>query len=914
MRRFLCSCRLIALASAAASPCLVPASAVGPENCNPTCPNVFTESPVTDGWGKFHGAGATLFSDFFRAVASTNDFIDVDGDGCFGFDPTPTPPCGFVDQLAPGLPPCNITGCWNFTYRSVGSVNGVSEFINYQCTGDIATNSPGEDMLVNRTRVAQGGAPAADGCTDCEPSGSPYCVESIDFSLADVPGLWSTRPTDTTANTWSRNPGLTGYGFNPIDSSTGFNLPLPTLNCLNTNTTAPDAETVFETPVAWGPVLFVTNRRAGVQNISITEGRHLFVAGRMPSGENLVGATRSNGSGTRNGFMNTIGIDPAWGRGDNFGSESAVDNNFRIGPTHQATNAEGSGQIEVAVQARGLAIGFTGAAGGSRAVADQRAGRYEICDVIFDDRGGTVPVRVSVDNVLDNCDPNTGYQIGGAITFTTRGNPEQTNAGAPDYMDSRPAAAYLNNIRESIEAFSGNPNADLTLNTPGDFLARTFFLNAGVDCQPEIIPDGLGPGDPLTADPIDFNPTPGFNQALQNFIRTNNDFGAGGNPAAFGSVNKAGLIPQRLALTSGTYSDGSTSGQFANLTGVLNVGGPSNSLRLSERNDLMGDFNHDNLRDINDIGDLILAVNDPRAFVAAEGIVAGDPGQVADGNYVIPEIIGDYNGDGNLNKEDVRYHADGLAMVAGARGVGLVLDRKAGFVRVDNESNTILGDPNYFDTTLATGSYDAGDSRGDVAGSAGGPVAGAQPLGHDGAVNCLDIAYVQNSFGTWSNLDDAVFSDLSCDMNGDLRVNQADVVELVENILDTELGDVNLDGLRNAADAAIAQANLGQAGNYCDGDVNSDGIVNAADLAIIGGAGNCGACGDSNCDGAVTVGDIGFFVRAVSAGQAGWNSLFPGGNPPCDYICANDTNGDSAVSVGDIGRFVARLSAGTPCP
>jgi hypothetical protein len=76
----------------------------------------------------------------------------------------------------------------------------------------------------------------------------------------------------------------------------------------------------------------------------------------------------------------------------------------------------------------------------------------------------------------------------------------------------------------------------------------------------------------------------------------------------------------------------------------------------------------------------------------------------------------------------------------------------------------------------------------------------------------------------------------------------------------------------------------------------------------------CGPCGDSNCDGSVTVGDIGFFVRAVSAGTAGWNALFPGGVAPCDFVCANDTNGDNAVSVGDIGRFVARLSAGTACP
>ncbi|MDX2200014.1 MAG: hypothetical protein SF069_13720 [Phycisphaerae bacterium] len=878
----------------------------GPANCNPSCPNVFTETPVTDGCGKFHGAGATLFSDFFRAVASTNDFIDVDNDGCFGFDATPTPPCGFVDQLAPGLPPCNVTGCWNFTYRSVGSVNGVSEFINFQCTGDINTNSPGEDMLVNRTRVAQGGAPAADGCTDCEPSGSPYCVTSIDFSLADVPGSWATRNTDTTGNIWSRNPGLVGYGFNPITSNTGFNLPLPTLNCLNTNVLSPDANTVFETPVAWGPVLFITNKRTGVQNISILEGRHLFVSGRMPNGENLVGSTRSNGSGTRNAFMNTIGIDPAWGRGDNIGNESAVDNDFRLGANHRATNAEGSGQIEIAVQARGLAIGFTGAAGGSRAVADQRAGRYEICDVIFNDRGGSSPVRVSVDNVLDNCDPNTGYQIGGAVTFTTRGNPEQTNSGAPDYMASRPTAAYLNNIRESIESFSGSPNSDLTLNTPGDFLARTFFLNAGTDCQPELFPDGMGPGETNIADPIDFNATPGFNQTLQDFIRANNNFGAGGNPTAFGSVNRAGLVPQRLASVA-AYSDGSTTGAYANRTGAFTIGGPSTSTVLSERNDLMGDFNNDNVRDINDIPDLIEAVNNPRAFVAAEGLVAGNAGGIADGNYVIPEIIGDYDGDGDLNKDDVRYHADGLAIEGGA------LDRKAGFTLVDQASALQGLGANYFNTTLATGTYDAGDSRGDVAGSTAGAAPGAQPLGFDGTINCQDIAYVQANFGVWANLDDAALIDLSADMDGDLDVDQDDVVELVEGILDTTYGDVNLDGVKNAADRSILVANQGQPGSYCNGDLNSDGIVDAADLAIFDGGPAC-LCADSNCDGFVTVGDIGFFVDAIVGGEPAWAARFLPGTPSCGFTCANDTNNDGFVTVGDIASFVTAVSSGNACP
>jgi subtilisin family serine protease len=69
-------------------------------------------------------------------------------------------------------------------------------------------------------------------------------------------------------------------------------------------------------------------------------------------------------------------------------------------------------------------------------------------------------------------------------------------------------------------------------------------------------------------------------------------------------------------------------------------------------------------------------------------------------------------------------------------------------------------------------------------------------------------------------------------------------------------------------------------------------------------------CGDSNCDGALTVGDIGYFVTAVTQGQAAWEAQL-GGNPSCTYLCANDTNGDGAVTVGDIAAFVAVMTGGS---
>lgn len=97
-------------------------------------------------------------------------------------------------------------------------------------------------------------------------------------------------------------------------------------------------------------------------------------------------------------------------------------------------------------------------------------------------------------------------------------------------------------------------------------------------------------------------------------------------------------------------------------------------------------------------------------------------------------------------------------------------------------------------------------------------------------------------------------------------------------------------------------------------------LMSGGGLTLVGGfwavlsvGSSCGLCGDSNCDGVVSVGDIGYFVTAVAQGAAAWNSLFPGGQAPCDFLCANDTSGDGNVTVGDIGLFVAIITGSGTC-
>ncbi len=394
-------------------------------------------------------------------------------------------------------------------------------------------------------------------------------------------------------------------------------------------------------------------------------------------------------------------------------------------------------------------------------------------------------------------------------------------------------------------------------NMPAQYLATNFFLPQGIDAQ-QSLTDGM------------VFVAGGVNQALQNYIRANSVISV----PAYGSVNPAGRVPVRNGLSApNKYSDGSTTGSYTYWDGIsAYITNFSSGQRLACRNRIQGDFNKDCVRDINDASELVKAHYGPRAWQQT-AVANGNPPCPASpvcnngnqtSNNAIPEVIGDFDGDGNLTKEDLRYFADGLAMSGGQ------LNRKLGAIAIDeaivaagqalpwNDPSGNLtvppasqpNEPTFTppiavnacgDPFLATGKpYAPGDFRGDVAG--GNPTAGAQPLGWDSSIDDQDIDYCcyHAQIGDWSNINDAVYMDLSCDMDGDLDVDAADVAELVEDILGTYFGDVDLDGDRDADDEAIVQASIdgpnpciaGATCGWADGDTNCDGTVNASDLDV----------------------------------------------------------------------------------
>lgn len=854
-----------------------------------------------------NGSGATLFVDFFRDQRHANEFLDWDGDGTISIDIDLNGTPDDRDDMAANSPnPGFLDSAFMIhQYRSVGSVEGLEEFIAFQCTGDLPEVVTSERGIINRLDFAVLGvvtwAGSPGSCTDDtdadlipNASGTPLCPLSIDFANVDVPTLLSTLgPGSAVPFNWSGLPGTTGYGRNTALSlgdptQTGQSNLLANILCLNTHADSPDANTVYDHTISWSPICYIANRGTGldIDRNGVEDGaiRHsdilyLYVTGRMSSGENFNVATRDVGSGTRNGIMNSSGIDPSYGVGDHVGkriNQSVPAPQFpvprawtRIGPYHQHNNCGGSGIMEDAVRDGRLVIGYTGVAGPGRAVADARAGLYEILGVVRDvdfDGDATVGnpanpthrVRPTLNAILHNGDERTGWQLGGIQTFVTRGHPAATPydlnddgtldqidlnldgtidpnpidpaAGTP--MDSDLTAAYVYNILASIDSFDSNPSGPENARSPADFLARSFFLVSSID----EIPENHTPHIP--------EPNSKLDPVVQVFTAANSFLVANPTPS-YGSVNN-GQIPRRIANpdfnadgTSDAYSDGSTSGQyrFRNAGGLATA--PATGT-LSARNRLTGDFNRDGRRDINDIPKMLeaFANQNPALPTYFENGTnwGGSPGSLG-GDFVIVSVIGDFNNDGNFDAADIRYFADGLA-IDPASGL---LNRREAFRRIDNAWNTLPGgDNNFFNTVWADSrTYQPGDSAFDVAGAAY-VTPGAAPTGSDGVIDSRDNDYIlaQRQAGdlngdcvaSWANINEAVRFDLSADTNGDLVVS---IDDLYPALAACEPCDTDCNGTVNPFDIQSFLEVLSGSGcpcSPCAGDTDRNGTINPFDI------------------------------------------------------------------------------------
>lgn len=927
--------------------------------------------------------GATLLSNLFQAPAISNDFIDADGNGVarrFGTN----------QNLAPiGYPPA--TAVWAINYAETGSVAGLQELITF---GTVPAAIPSQvtasrsAAFYNRQRYIGSGSIAGLANTGNYGQAPTSQISALDLHVIDptldpgwagvyrndvapldVPARWGVLTTGGSPD-FSLLPGQAGYGnyaLKPV-SRTGVTITGGTNKLANldapvaqggpanlfdeSNPAAANNRTIFDTPILFAPIAPIVNFGVGKQTTSMTELRHLFATGRLPSGENLVAVTRESGSGTRNGFMNSLAIDPSWGRGDGTGSTFAADGNSQdagrpaegnLGPNFVSTNKTGTGDVESTVFNHRLSIGYVGAERAvnnswGRTTSISSVARAEILGVTHDLLGGATPVRPTAGAVLDNDPAAGGWTIGGPASLSTMGDPRSAPAAKGGYgydvldvipaparpaMPNIEAAAFVNNITRSLEAFIANAESDTNLFTPGEFMANNYLLLPSQD----KVHSATNPSAMLNNDKL--------NAGLQDYIRArsafvyNNSFytafGNGGNGGVSGKIN--GRAPTRTSP--GTYSDGADGFYHdMNNTQVAYNGAAG----LTDRNRVAGDFNGDALRNIDDASDMVKAWRHRNTVgftwtpPTGTGAIAGAPG-----SDVCIEIIGDFNGDGSFDAADLRYFADGLAMLTSGPAAGK-LDRKAGFTAIDAQFGATavpaVATANFFGTTKATNKpWANGDSRGDIAGAPG-VAPGWAPVGASGSINAADIDYLFKQFQTnvaativpnlgkqvdWDNLNQAVTFDLSADMNGDRKVDYTDAQELVNLILLTNFGDVNLDGVVNSADLAIANSWItggggsSRPGGWANGDVNGDGVVDAADITIITRA-QCladvaGLGGSLGANGSLEVDDIVVYL----------NQFFANNLLVADIAGLGGTEGrDGQMSVDDLVLFLNRFFAGCP--
>jgi hypothetical protein len=788
-------------------------------------------------------SGATLLENFSRVPASTNDWLDVDGDGVAGSLGSLS-----IDQLAPAtIDPFSPNARWAVQYRATGSINGFNELTQWGSTfatlpADIAV-AGASNAYFNGDRYILAGvleSPSNAG----NPGGAPVTSDTstmqalrnsnntfsgggirIDIAPVDVSSRWATQRTGDPVSPEAA-PVAAGYGrYNRLSvrldgSSGGLASNLPGLNGRNLfdagNPGAANGDTLFDTPLTFAPIAAVVNYGVGRAEIDMTDIQHLFVAGRLSNGENLTAVTRDVGSGTRNGFNNTTEVDPSWGVGENVGGLTNAPSNSQsedeVGGRFVPSNKQGGSNVLRAVQNSRLAIGYagpetgvTGSYPGSwllRDAADVLAIRHNAGSY-----GGTQPFRPSIANIL-----NGDYNVGGPAVLVTLGDPRNQNELGGTAGNTNPrmrnthAAAYVNNITLSTEAFVagvGNPDLDFM---PGQYLATQFILTPALTkVHNQAVPTQM---DNNTA----------FNATLNTYTLANNQLAN----AEFTSFNTgvAGRVPRRLNISSGTYSDGTQGANYIAQSGAS----VSEDSVLALRNKIAFDFNGDGARTSADLGGALAALGQRAggaAWVAPDGIYGAGAGLTA-----VIEILGDVNSDGSFTSADIRYFADGLNLVGGN------LDRKAGFTAVDTASGG-----NFFGTTKSTSAVHAsGDSRADIARAGGNNTRGFAPIGSDGTIDINDLVYLRAQFignlaiadgeANWSNLSEAASFDLSADLTGDLKVNADDLAEFYA-ILGTCAVDYNLDGFIDFFDYDDFVAGF-ESGNTLT-DFNNDGFLDFFD-------------------------------------------------------------------------------------
>lgn len=659
---------------------------------------------------------------------------------------------------------------------------------------------------------------------------------------------------------------------------------------------------LVDTKVAVTATLFAANPGTGLEHLNRTDSQWLLTTGRLQNGADFNVTTRDLGSGTRNVSANNVGLDPSWAVGENDnGNGNAPDGGtaqISIGPglTFSNKTSGGAGLRPTVINSR-MAVGTLGLSDAIKFTKNSSsqplralAYRDDANDVADNSNGasfknwgedasgnpvftaGDLPshqfVMPSAQNIT-----NGSYVIYQNETFVTARVPTadmynkdvikgdngvgvQFDASGKDVGPGHDVRDFRDNILNAV-ASQPFPTTTSVANPADALLANSYIVPQLMLVQKSQ--DGLNQS----------SVNPNYNSQYRNQVFL---------PAAATAVNFNPDDP--ATVTSGV---GSTYGSAGTNTALFN-----GQIAITSQNYLFGNFNQNGTRDFSAIKTAVAAQaalassgagvsmftadgGQPTSTAVTTGIAALDTmngGMAATKGDLI--VLGDYNGDGKFNGQDLYLMARGAALADNAGTDRLTTASGATFG--DQVRNGVLLKNQALDYLQA---HATAQQRIDASASLANDPTGSNAfnkfdVNRDGLISLNDAAVVDKFVGSdYRNLSDQLSATVNTD--GSVHTGPQRPISLV----DVELNDngkitatIGQDGT-DTSDFKLIRDALGS--QLIDGDSNFDNKVDFSDLLAL--AQHYGqtdgakwSTGDFNLDGKVDFTDLLDLAQHYGAG------------------------------------------------
>lgn len=603
-----------------------------------------------------------------------------------------------------------------YQYLERGSVNGLNDLINSNGlrVGSPATLPPtptaSQPMWKNGTFIGPG---------TFENRGVPITAQGpVRIAWSDV--RFQQGFSVVGAANATRKTNQTGYGLGKGNvGGTNFQKLTPSEQIVGG--VADSTTYVRNETLAVVPFNLVANPGSGLTRVTREEGGWLQAAGRLQNGANFNSSTRDAGSGTRNQGALNLGVDPSWAAGErdrlsldstsyNFTDPAGVSvtvaqgseapptrsllagsagtgvhiNERRTGPMIRFADRGGGSILRETVFSSRMGVGIL-SGGDSRSNSNGNAGTTSTVAPVralaidFGHGVGTQDFRqATAKNVTDGkydlwsatqaitisgtIDPDgAGAGVGTLVTTATNTAGTIYNdqddelgvtpgPGAGSLTHSGIHRKFLNNITGSVANDLGSAE---TVRTPVEAIGAAGFI------LPQIMKvEKPYDGEATTSRTLGTTPPPGGTLSEQDLYSALID-----NPSSAVVTQNAWVDPAaQTGLGSGDVR--------YNIYALSNTASSSNgnadlSIRITDRNVLVGDLNNDEVRDLQDTASLAQAYANPQAFAATQtGTAALDTGLVSiksGGLVTLPGatataqlinanlvVLTDFNSDGNL--------------------------------------------------------------------------------------------------------------------------------------------------------------------------------------------------------------------------------------------------------------------------